>query len=159
MNLSDPFFVRNLVYGIEDSLISTTGVIVGTSLAGLGNRDIIVTGVILVLVEALSMSFGAFLSEDSFMKSADIQHTPQDLSKYAAVMFLSYVIAGLVPLLPFMLMKSNAWPYSIALALISLFGLVAAIQKSLKTAGIYAGVGGLIMAVSIAAGRALQKLG
>lgn len=154
----DPFLIRNLVYGIEDSLISTTGVIVGVSLSGLTRRDILVTGIILVLVEALSMSFGAFLSEDSFMTTANIEHTPRTVATYAGIMFISYFLAGLIPLLPFVISKSpsTAWPLSIVLAMVSLFVLVAKVQGNPKKALAYTTVGTIIMCISIGAGRSLK---
>lgn len=164
--MDDPFFVRNLVYGVEDSLISTTGVVVGVAWSGLARREIIVTGLILVLVEALSMSFGAFLSEDAFMDH-DAARPPvgaRHIARYAGVMFVSYALAGLVPLAPFLVGAHHAWAYSVALAVAGLLGLVFVTQPKeraagdrAKRAGLLASVGTLILGVSIGAGRILQQ--
>ena len=152
----DPFFVRNVVYGLQDSLFSTTGVVVGTSLAGLSHREVIVTGLILVLVEALSMSFGAFVSEESFTKKASIEKTPWEVSQYAIAMLVSYLLAGIVPLLPFIFKMENAWKYSIGLALACIFALIYTIERSPGKASLLTGIGAAIMGASIGAGQALK---
>ena len=57
--------IRELVFGLEDSLVSTLGVVVGI---GAGTDDpgvVILSGIVLVVVEALSMSAGSFLSSKS----------------------------------------------------------------------------------------------
>lgn len=157
VDMDDPFFVRNLVYGVEDSLISTTGVVAGIALAGLQHKDIITTGSILVLVEALSMAFGAFVSEDSFMKTAKMKHGVTDVLTYAGVMFVAYLLAGLVPMIPFLLHLDGAWKYSIAFAIASLFALVMLVQKDLEKATTLTAIGGVILGVSIAAGRFMKS--
>jgi VIT1/CCC1 family predicted Fe2+/Mn2+ transporter len=155
---ADPFFIRNLVYGIEDSLLSTTGVIVGISLAGQQRAHVLVTGFILVLVEALSMALGSFLSEDTFMKAARVQHTTRDVMKYAAVMCISYLVAGLVPMLPFILDLDGAWKYSVAFALTAMYVLVRTFHEdSEKKAGVFTSVAAVVLAVSVFAGRFLNS--
>lgn len=154
--MDNPFVMRNLVYGIEDSLVSTTGVVVGISLSGLQRQEILITGFILVLVEALSMSFGAFVSEDAYMKTADMPRTVKEVSTYATVMFVSYVLAGLLPLLPFLADVQDAWKYSVGLALAALFVLVYGVQKNTRKATVLTGIGGTILAASIVAGKTLK---
>ena len=164
--MDDPFFVRNLVYGVEDSLISTTGVVVGVAWSGLARREIIVTGLILVLVEALSMSFGSFVSEDAFVEhdAGRAAKTPAQIARYAGVMLVSYIAAGLVPLAPFLAGARNAWRYSVALAVACLLGLVfftqpkeRPLKERAKKAGLLASVGTLILGISIGAGRILKQ--
>ena len=57
--------MREIVFGLEDSLVSTLGAVTGVAV-GSGDRYIIVlTGLVLVAVEAISMSAGSFLSTQS----------------------------------------------------------------------------------------------
>ncbi len=57
--------VREIVFGLEDSLVSTLGTMTGVAI-GTGDRFVVVlTGVVLVVVEALSMAAGSFLSSKS----------------------------------------------------------------------------------------------
>lgn len=154
--LSDPFFVRNLVYGIEDSLVSTTGVVAGVALAGFTVQHVVVTGSIVVLVEALSMAFGSFVAEDAFIKTAGLHYTPIDVAKYAAVMFASYAAAGVVPLAPFLLRLQAAWAWSIGLAMVALYALLHTFQAKPKKAALQTGIGGVIMWLGMLAGGAMK---
>lgn len=57
--------IRELIFGLEDSLVSTLGVVVGV---GAGTRDarvVMLSGIVLVIVEALSMAAGSFVSSKS----------------------------------------------------------------------------------------------
>ena len=56
-------FVRNFIFGAEDSLVSTVGLLAGVASAGIPRKDIIISGVVLIFVEAFSMGVGSFLSE------------------------------------------------------------------------------------------------
>lgn len=57
--------VREVVFGLEDSLVSTLGTVTGVAV---GTHDVFVvllTGVVLVFVEAISMAAGSYLSSKS----------------------------------------------------------------------------------------------
>ena len=100
----DPFIARNLTFGIEDSLISTTGVLVGIAAANFEARHIVATGLVLIVAEAFSMAYGAFLSEENFIRSEGKRRAPlRETALYGAVMFASYFAVGLVLLAPYAL--------------------------------------------------------
>lgn len=147
--MNDPFFVRNLVYGVEDSLISTSGVVVGMSMAGMSHHAIVITGAILVFVESLSMAFGSFISEDSFMLTSNTKHTWKDVIKYSAVMLGSYVLAGLIPMLPFLLNVPDAWQWSVVGTLLALFGLIYGYKKKTQDALVLTSIAGFILTLTI----------
>ena len=52
-------YFRNFIFGVEDSLVSTVGLLSGVAIAGVPSRTILLTGVVLILVEAFSMAAGA----------------------------------------------------------------------------------------------------
>lgn len=57
--------MREIVFGLEDSLVSTLGAVAGVAV-GSGERYIIVlSGLVIVAVEAISMSAGSYLSSQS----------------------------------------------------------------------------------------------
>lgn len=57
--------IREVVFGLEDSLVSTLGVVIGVA-AGTEDRGVVIlSGAVLVVVEALSMAAGSFLSSKS----------------------------------------------------------------------------------------------
>ncbi len=57
--------VRDVVFGLEDSLVSTLGTVTGVAVATHDSFYVILTGVILVFVEAISMTAGSYLSTKS----------------------------------------------------------------------------------------------
>ncbi len=118
-------YLRNFVFGVEDSLVSTVGLISGVAAAGVSRGTIITTGIVLVFVEAFSMAVGSFLSEESAEQylhkgEADTTHSPVT----AIIMFISYFISGFIPLFPYTLWQvSSAFWLSIGFSLIALFAL------------------------------------
>jgi VIT1/CCC1 family predicted Fe2+/Mn2+ transporter len=149
----DPFFARNFVYGVQDSLISTSGVILGVSFANFSNRNIIITGYILILVEALSMGYGSFISEDAFMKTAKMKYDEKTVLKYGVVMFLSYALAGIIPLLPYIFNLKNPWIYTITLTFTTLLGLIYTFQHDIQKTIKQTFIGFLILIISLNIGK------
>lgn len=152
----DPFFARNFVYGVQDSLISTSGVILGVSFANFTNKNILITGYILILVEALSMGYGSFISEDAFMKTANMKYTQKTVLKYGLVMFLSYALAGLIPLFPYILNLKNAWKYSLLMTFITLLLLIYTFQHDFKKTIKQTLIGFIILIISLEIGKKVK---
>src|SRR3989338_7899488 len=101
-------YYRNFIFGVEDSLVSTVGLLSGISIAGVGNKTILVTGIVLIFGEAISMGAGSFLSESS----AEIYESHRDGltdRSYldALIMFASYLVSGFIQLLPYMILPQN----------------------------------------------------
>lgn len=122
--------IRNFVFGVEDSLVSTVGLLSGIAVGGVPRSQIVLTGMVLLFVEAFSMAVGSLLSE----QSAEEYLSRKEVSMRASIsdsliMFTSYFLAGLISLSPYFIMESqNALPISISLSLGSLLllGLVSA---------------------------------
>ncbi|MEK7662539.1 MAG: VIT1/CCC1 transporter family protein [Patescibacteria group bacterium] len=115
--------VRNFVFGVEDSLVSTVGLLSGVAAAGMEKSTILLTGVVLIFVEAFSMAVGSFLSDQSAEEYAARADLPIMRSlRGALIMFVSYFVSGFIPLVPYIVMiGSQAFWYSIGLSLIALF--------------------------------------
>lgn len=153
-------FVRNFTFGVEDSLVSTVGLLAGIAVANMTNSQIIVTGFVLIFVEAFSMAVGSLLSEQSVEEYQ--VHKEVSLSKpatAAVIMFFSYVFAGLVPLAPyFYLSNLPAILTSVILTLFSLFFL-GVVNARLFNAKVWRGglftllMGGIAVGVGIAVGQ------
>lgn len=116
-------YLRSFVFGVEDSLASTVGLLSGIAIAGVARETIVLSGIILVLVEAFSMAMGDFLSEyssESYMRQAEVSSRRSFIA--ALIMFFSYLLAGLIPLFPYFILASeSAVGFSIGLSLLSLF--------------------------------------
>lgn len=156
----DRDYVRSSFFGIEDSLVSTTGLVAGVS-AGTQNVDfVILAGLVAIAVEAISMAAGEFLSEE----------TTNDLTKKrrgnpligGAIMLVSYFFAGLIPLLPRIFFPPQiAELASIVFALVGLFLLGIFKGRITGKNQIRSGlevlfVGGLATAIGIMVGRMLH---
>ena len=164
-NFSSASYLRNFIFGVEDSLVSTVGLLSGVAITGADARAIFITGVILIFVEAFSMAVGSFLSEHSaeeFMLKAE---TPFRQPLFlGGVMFVSYFVSGFVPLLPYVFFPLNsAFWYSIGLSLLALF-LLGVVSARLSNISFVRGgarmltVGGIAIAVGVLVGRIVAGL-
>lgn len=128
-------YVRNFIFGAEDSLVSTVGLLAGTVSAGILQREVIISGVVLISVEAFSMSVGSFLSERTTEESRPDFKQKESKSLFAAlIMFLSYLICGFIPLFPYLIAsKEQAFWWSILVSIAALFTLGFVSAKILKT--------------------------
>lgn len=128
-------YVRNFIFGAEDSLVSTVGLLTGVATAGLSTKEIVISGVILICVEAFSMSVGSFLSERTIEESSLNYDKQKSKSLLAAlIMFISYFFCGFIPLFPYIITTTDrAFWFSIIFSSISLFILGIISAKILKT--------------------------
>ena len=65
--------LRVLVFGIEDGIVSTTGAVIGIAAGAHDRKVVILSGIVIVIVEALSMAAGTFLSSKSQKQLIDRQ--------------------------------------------------------------------------------------
>jgi len=116
-------YLRTIVFGINDSLVSTVGFLAGISVAGVPRTTIVLTGIIYALVESFSMAMGDFLSEESAEEYASQSNVDDRSSVISAIlMFVSCVLASLIPLVPYIVFVSGtALVVSICLSVLSLF--------------------------------------
>ncbi len=152
-------YVRNFIFGAEDSLVSTVGLLAGVASAGMAQKEIIVSGTVLIFVEAFSMSVGSFLSERATEESLSDYKNEDSNSFWAAViMFFSYFIFGLVPLAPYLFISvDSAFWLSIFASLVFLFVLGFISAKVLKTKILKNGlrmmlIGGLAIGLGVVVG-------
>ena len=163
MKVTSISYFRNFIFGVEDSLVSTVGLLSGIAIADVPRETIFLTGAVLIFVEAFSMAAGSFLSESSAEEYASGTSKPKRSSLISgAVMFCSYFVSGFIPLSPYVF-----WPVNAALTLSILFSVVALlvlgaisgqISKTsvVKNALRMAIVGGVAIAIGIGAGAVLS---
>lgn len=119
--------VREVVFGLEDSLVSTMGAVTGIA-AGTDNKAIVIlSGLVILAVEATSMGAGSYLSN----KTAGLVETGGKKGglvlfnsiKAGLIMLFFYILGGLIPLLPYFFISiKNAIPFSIFLTVAALIG-------------------------------------
>jgi VIT1/CCC1 family predicted Fe2+/Mn2+ transporter len=145
---NNSFFIRNFVFGLEDSLVSTTGFLVGITFAGVPINYIVKSGIVVIFAEALSMGYGSIISEESFLIKSNMKYTKYQIALYSVTMFLSYIIAGFIVLLPYILKLKYNYIYSIFFALICLYVLIYYIQKNTQKTIKLTILGAFIIAIS-----------
>ncbi|MEK7612290.1 MAG: VIT1/CCC1 transporter family protein [Patescibacteria group bacterium] len=151
---------RNFVFGVEDSLVSTVGLLSGIAIAGIPRTEIFLTGIVLIFVEAFSMGAGSFLSESSAEElTTHRRRSSKNPSVNAVVMFFSYFIFGFIPLFPYFLFTiERAFFISVSASIVTLFILGAVGGKAShinpwRSALRMAVVGGIAILVGIGVGQ------
>lgn len=162
MNSKELFamYIRNFIFGVEDSLVSTVGLVSGIAFSGAEKKTILLTGVILIFVEAFSMAAGSFISERSTEEYIIRRSVPLHYAIMGGlIMFGSYFIAGFIPLFSYFLFDTAfAFFYSIVFSFIALFllGMLSAkiFHRRLSRGGIrMLLIGGLAILIGILAGK------
>ena len=108
--------VREIIFGLEDGIVSTLGVLVGIA-TGTNNKSLVIlSGLVVIFVESLSMAAGTYLSNKSQqeihlaedkkfpLKSLFHRHKPGLPVKESAFMGVTYILGGLVALTSFLIL-------------------------------------------------------
>jgi len=105
-NWVTPTLLRAAVYGANDGIITTFAVVAGVSGANLDSSIVIILGIANMIADGLSMGMGDYLGERSERKAMQLNGekvTFEDAWHTGAMTFVAFVIAGIIPLLPFVL--------------------------------------------------------
>jgi len=115
-------YLRSGLFGLQDGLVSTTGVVVGIS-TGIENKAfIILASLVAVTVEASSMAAGQYSSEKAVHQMDKTGKHTDSLMLGALIMFFSYLLAGMVPILPTIIFNQPQARYiAIAATFVGLF--------------------------------------
>lgn len=159
--LNEDYF-RSVMFGLQDGLVSTTGVVVGISAGVSDSAIIILASFVAISVEASSMAAGEYSSEKAVHQMDKRHRHRDDLIIGALLMFASYFLAGLVPILPFIIFPIGiARVVSIVAALLSLFAVGYFKGKIVKDEALRSAVemfviGGLATAIGLLVGTFLK---
>lgn len=169
-NLTTPkhlftLYFRNFIFGVEDSLVSTVGLLSGVAIADVPTSTIFLSGIVLIFVEAFSMGAGSFLSEQSAEGyKTRKQATSITIILGGVIMFFSYFLAGFIPLSPYLFLSVEiAFWVSIIVSLFALFslGVIAARLSKIsiwKSALRMFLIGGTAIALGVLVGRIVSEL-
>jgi vacuolar iron transporter family protein len=99
-------YIRDLVYGANDGVITTFAVVAGVTGGTLEPMTVLVLGVANLVADGLSMGVGNYLGIRSDERVREAQQLPEQEAfpiRHGLATFLAFVVAGSVPLLPYML--------------------------------------------------------
>jgi VIT1/CCC1 family predicted Fe2+/Mn2+ transporter len=119
-------YIRELIYGANDGIITTFAVVAGVAGGGLSLQVVLIIGTANLLADGLSMAVGNYLSIRAYESVREAQQLPEEEAspfRHGGATFLAFVVAGAVPLVPYMLpeLAIDRFASSIALTLFALF--------------------------------------
>ena len=124
-------YIRDLVYGANDGVITTFAVVAGVTGGTLSPVTVLVLGVANLLADGLSMGVGNYLGIRSDERVREAQQLPEQEAfpiRHGMATFMAFMTAGAVPLLPYVFsgIAANRFAWSAAVSLAVLFGVGAA---------------------------------
>jgi len=154
-------YIRELIYGANDGIITTFAVVAGVAGGGLSPPVVLICGIANLLADGLSMAVGNYLSIRSYESVREAQGLPEEEAspvRHALATFCAFVLVGALPLVPYVVsLPGSRFAWSIGLAYSAMFG-VGASRASISnsrwwTAGLeMLGLGVVVTAVAYGTG-------
>lgn len=116
-------YLPELVYGANDGVVTTLAVVSGVTGAQLSPTVILILGFANLFADGVSMGASNVLSERSTPEAAD-RPSLQEASKNGLATFSGFLVAGVVPLLAYLLPfpEETAFAWACGLSAVTLFG-------------------------------------
>lgn len=160
-------YIGDLVYGANDGLVTTFAAVAGVEGAALSPVTVLIVGFANLAADGLSMGIGNYLSIRAREHAREADNLAEDESqpaRHGIATFLAFVIAGAIPLLPYMVGVPNplrGWS-SAAITSATLFSVGAARglvtnRKWWRTGLEVLALGALAGAVAFAAGALVAR--
>ncbi|MHA6325380.1 VIT1/CCC1 transporter family protein [Roseivivax sp. CAU 1753] len=111
--------LRDMVYGSFDGAVTTFAVVAGVQGAGLPASVILILGAANLIADGISMALGNFSGTQAENEAAvlhpdaSISVTAANPVAAAAMTFVAFLLAGIIPLMPFILAAESAFRISI----------------------------------------------
>jgi VIT1/CCC1 family predicted Fe2+/Mn2+ transporter len=161
-------YIRELIYGANDGLITTFAVVAGVAGGGLSASVILICGVANLFADGLSMAVGNYLSIRSHESVLEAQGLPEEEAspvRHGLATFLAFVVAGTLPLLPYVMSGSAParFGWSIAMTLAGMFA-IGALRSLISTVRWWVGgaemlaLGGAVAAIAYWSGAFVARL-
>jgi vacuolar iron transporter family protein len=100
-------YLRDLVYGANDGIITTFAVVAGVAGGALSARAVLIVGAANLIADGLSMGVGNYLgirSQESALAARGLPEEESSPVKHAGATFLAFVVAGAIPLVPYVVL-------------------------------------------------------
>lgn len=163
-------YIRDIVYAANDGVVTTFAVVAGVQGASLSPLAVLALGFANLAADGLSMAVGNYLgikSEratelgDGFAEWEETVHA----AKHGSITWFTFLVAGLVPLVPYLLSlpPAMAFRFSLVASLGALFGIGAARTRITRRTWWHSGlemlgVGAIAGGAAFAAGWAVERL-
>jgi len=145
------------VFAANDGIITTFAVVAGSYGAGLGSGVIIILGLANLFADGISMASGNFLgtkSEIDYQKGREKSYREEHVpARHAAVTFFSFCVAGVLPILPYLLGAEEGFLLSLSSVAVSL-AIVGVLRGLVSRKNIFFSVFEMLLVGGLAAGVA-----
>jgi VIT1/CCC1 family predicted Fe2+/Mn2+ transporter len=161
-------YLPDLVYGANDGIITTFAVVAGVAGGALSRKVVLVIGVANLLADGLSMAAGNYQAIRSREGVLRTQNLPEEESQpvlHAFATFLAFVVAGAVPLMPYVWVGGTTRDFQVAI-LVTLGALtVVGVLRAMVTDGRWVRgavemctLGGVVAGVAYACGLVIARV-
>ena len=99
-------YIRDMVYGANDGIITTFAVVAGVTGGSLSPRAVLIVGAANLFADGLSMGVGNYLgirSNESARAAEDLPEEEAKPARHGIATFLSFFAAGAIPLAPYVM--------------------------------------------------------
>jgi len=159
-------YMRDLVYGANDGIITTFAVVAGVAGGALSSQAVLIVGAANLFADGLSMGVGNYLgirSHESARAAQGLDEEEASPARHGIATFLAFVVAGAIPLVPYVLPVTHTAFLSAALTLLALFA-VGSLRSLVTidrwwTAGLeMLGLGAVVAVAAYASGAAVAAI-
>lgn len=118
--------LKDAVFGANDGIVTTFAVVAGSQGAKIAPEIVVILGLANLFADGISMASGNYLgmqSEVDYQKQRNQKsiHAGHGPARHAATTFISFVLAGFLPLIPFFINIANKFYLSAIFVGLSLF--------------------------------------
>jgi VIT1/CCC1 family predicted Fe2+/Mn2+ transporter len=119
-------YIRDLVYGANDGIITTFAVVAGVAGGALSHTAILVVGAANLAADGLSMGVGNYLAIRAHESARQLEKLPVQEAhawRHGLATLVAFVIAGALPLAPFVfpIARDRRFAWSVGVTLGTLF--------------------------------------
>ena len=119
-------YIRDLVYGANDGIITTFAVVAGVVGGALSHTAILVVGAANLVADGLSMGVGNYLSIRAHESARRAERLPVEETRawrHGLATLIAFVVAGALPLAPFLfpIARDDRFGWSVSVTIGALF--------------------------------------
>jgi VIT1/CCC1 family predicted Fe2+/Mn2+ transporter len=149
-------YIRDLVYGASDGIITTVAVVGGVTGGALSHTAVLVVGAANLAADGVSMGVGNLLAIRAHERAREADDLPEEEAypwKHGLATLVAFVAAGFVPLVPFVVPigEDGRTMWSGILTFATMFGLGVARSAITREAWWRTGLETLALGVVVAA--------
>jgi VIT1/CCC1 family predicted Fe2+/Mn2+ transporter len=151
-------YLRDLIYGANDGIVTTLVIVSGVAGAALSSKVVLILGMANLLADGFSMGASSTLAERSTLTAATRPRL-RDATRHGFATTIGFIFAGLIPLSAYLLpaFETSRFPAACALAAVALFAIGAA--RALFSDRNWTGAGIEMLALGVVASGVAYAVG